>query len=608
MDSMLVAGFEHFHLWAGFAMIAAAIVLFTIDRIPLEVSAVGILAILLLFFHVFPVAGSDGDNRLDAAKLLAGFANPVLCALLSLLVIGQGLSHTGAVELLTGLVSRLTRLAPKAGIALALLMAGGISAFLNNTPVVVIFIPILTAVATRLGRTPAHVLMPLSFITILGGMVTLIGSSANLIAASVAEAAGATKIGFFDFTVPGLVLAGIGALYVVFVMPRILGRFGRAPTTIRREAAKQFLAQITLVEGHPWIGVTASAGLFPELKNLTVRLVRRGAERMTPPFDGLTLQEGDTVLIAATRDVLAAAVAQHRPKGATAGDEAGAPLIMAEAVIPPGSPFLGRTARQARLNDETGCTIVGIERRSRMMRLPMDQIVLAEGDVLLMIGSAEAIRNLRDNHDILLLARSRAELPVPHHARRALLIFAATIAAAATGLLPIAVATLAGAVAMIVFGCLNLNQAAAAFDRTIYILVGVAFALAAVLQETGGAKSIAHGVVALFADLGPAALLSALFLLTALLTNFLSNHATAALVAPIAVSAAAEIGVDPAPFIYGIIFGLNCSFATPIGYQTNLLVMGPGHYRFGDFAIAGLPLILLLWLAYSLFAPVWYGL
>ncbi|GAB4234757.1 MAG: hypothetical protein Kow0032_18870 [Methyloligellaceae bacterium] len=153
-----------------------------------------------------------------------------------------------------------------------------------------------------------------------------------------------------------------------------------------------------------------------------------------------------------------------------------------------------------------------------------------------------------------------------------------------------------------------MKQAARAFDRNIYLLVGTAFALAAALQKTGGAELLAHTVANIFSGYGPAVLLSALFLLTAVMTNFLSNHATAALLAPIAVSAAIEIGADPAPFVFGLIFALNCSFATPIAYQTNLLVMGPGHYSFKDFAVAGTPLILILWLAYSLFAPFYYGL
>jgi di/tricarboxylate transporter len=180
------------------------------------------------------------------------------------------------------------------------------------------------------------------------------------------------------------------------------------------------------------------------------------------------------------------------------------------------------------------------------------------------------------------------------------------VLAAASGIVPIAIAAMAGAISMILVGALTLPQAARAFDAKIFLLIGTAFAMAVALEATGGAQFLAHGVVGLFSDWGPAVLLSALFLLIAILTNFLSNHATGALFAPIVVSAANEIGADPAPFVYGLIFAINCSFATPIAYQTNLIVMGPGHYRFRDFMIAGIPLILIIWIAYSLFAPFYF--
>jgi di/tricarboxylate transporter len=224
-----------------------------------------------------------------------------------------------------------------------------------------------------------------------------------------------------------------------------------------------------------------------------------------------------------------------------------------------------------------------------------------------LLGTPDAVRSLRAHRDLLLLARSRAELPVPRLAKRALLVFVAMVVAAASGLLPIAVAAMAGAIAMILVGALTPPQAARAFNAKIYLLVGTAFAMAIALEATGGAHLLAHTVVDIFSDWGPAALLSALFLLTAIFTNFLSNHATGALFAPIVVSAANEIGADPAPFVYGLIFALNCSFATPIAYQTNLIVMGPGHYRFRDFMVAGIPLILIIWLAYSVFAPFYFG-
>jgi len=207
-----------------------------------------------------------------------------------------------------------------------------------------------------------------------------------------------------------------------------------------------------------------------------------------------------------------------------------------------------------------------------------------------------------------LLEWSASAVPTTHHSGRAMIIFAATIILASTGLLPIAAAAMAGALAMLMCGCLSPTQAALAIDRRIFLLLGAAFALAQSLQVSGGAQLLAHSVVETFAGYGPAVLLSALFLLTAVLTNFLSNQATAALMTPVTVAAAQEAGFAAEPFVYGLIFALNCSFATPIAYQTNLIVMGPGQYRFRDFVVGGVPLILLIWLAYTLIAPIYFGL
>jgi len=607
-------------MWMTFAVILAAITLFAIDRIPLELSAGLTVLALLLLFYFYPLPLEDGKNAITITTLLAGFANPVVFTIISLLMVGQALFQTGTIEKTTEIFSRLVKVAPSAALAFTLIVAAIMSAFLNNTPVVVIFIPILSALAARLGKTAAHVLMPLSFITILGGMTTLIGSSANLVAAAVVEASGGIRVGFFDFAVPGIFLASLGALYVLFVIPRLI-RPSPALGQRSSKRGKQFIAQIRLGENHPWLGKRSTTGLFLDLKHITVRLVQRAGRSILPPFEDMEFQQGDVVMIAATRHTLMNAIAQDRTLISDTGQQSkvgaddNAPsiqeererLIMTEVVIAPGSNRIGRTVNPERFKLDTGCVLLGIERHSRMMRAPMNEIGLVAGDVLLLLGTPGAVRSLREHRDLLLLARSRAELPVPHHAKSAFAIFVIMVLCAASGLVPIAIAAMAGAIAMILVGALTLPQAARAFDSKIFMLIGTAFAMAVSLEATGGAQFLAHGVVEIFSGWGPAVLLSALFLLIAILTNFLSNHATGALFAPIVVSAANEIGADPAPFIYGLIFAINCSFATPIAYQTNLIVMGPGHYRFRDFMVAGIPLILIIWIAYSLFAPFYFN-
>ncbi len=610
----------NFHMWVTFVVILGAICLFANDRIPIELTSIGIVTLLLLFFHLFPVLDSDQKNLLEPSELLKGFANPVLFAIMALLVIGQGLYNTGALEGPANLIAKLGRFGPWLAFGVAFLIAGIVSAFMNNTPVVVIFIPIITAVAGNLGLNPSRALMPLSFICILGGMTTLIGSSANLIAATIAEQNDVPKIGFFDFTIPGLFLASIGALYVIFILPHLIKNDKGADSDSKNdEGGRHFIAQISIVEGHPWIGFESQAGFFPKLRNMTIRMVRRGDIEHLPPFDEVRLEQGDVVVLAATRKILADSLQLIPPQNQAKVEEeddaeqaarsARRPArSIAETVVAPGSRLIGATVDPEIIHAETGMDFLGIQRRSRMARGAIGNIRIESGDVILLVGERQDIKKLRSNRNLLLLDWRTEELPQTHHALNALVIFGITIWLAAAGILPIAIASLMGAVAMIATGCLNVRQAARAIDGRVFLLVGTAFALATPLQITGGAQFVAGGVVDTFSELGPWALLSAFFLLTAILTNFLSNAATAALMAPIVVSAAREIGADPMPFVYGLIFALNCCFATPIAYQTNLIVMGPGNYSFRDFLRGGLPLIVLIWVAYSLFAPFYFDL
>ena len=608
-----------FQMWSSFAVIGLAVVLLVSERVRLEVTCAGIIVTFLVFFHFFPVAGPDGGNLLAPERLLAGFANPALIAILALLVIGQGLFQTGALEaptrMITHLAGRHAGLVPP----LVLLVSAIISAFMNNTPVVVMFLPILGAIAGRLRMSASKVLMPLSFVAILGGMTTLIGSSTNLLVADVAVGAGLPRLGFFDITVPGAVLAAIGCVYVLFVMPRLLAPRATMADEVAGHGGKQFIAHIQVGFDHPLVGTKSVSGMFPSLKNMTVRLVQRGEHAFLPPFEDVTLRPGDMVIVAATRQVLtealkapenilaAAAPGERDEEQVGRGDGEGQ-LMLAEAVIAPGSRMIGRTVEQSGLHAQTGCIALGIQRRSRMIRMRLSDIRLEAGDVILVLGTPEQIDGLRLNRDLLLLERSAAELPMTKRANRALAIFAAVVLAAATGLVPIVIAALAGAFAMVPAGCLNVRQAARAFDRQIYLLIAASLAMALPLEATGGAMFLAQGVVNGLGDASPAVLLSAIFALVAVLTNLLSNNATAVLFTPIAVSTAAQLGVEPMPFVIAVIFAANCSFASPIGYQTNLLVMGPGHYRFGDFLRAGTPLVILLWIAFSLFAPWYFGL
>ena len=610
-------------MWATFAIIGVAIVFYVTERVSLEITSVGLIVALLLLFHFMPLTGDGGTTLLSLEDLLSGFASPALITILALLAIGQGLFQTGALE---GPTRRLQEVgANKSQLVLLVTLgtAGIISAFLNNTPVVVMFIPIVSALAAKLGVSASKTLMPLSFITILGGMTTLIGSSTNVLVAGVAARYGNLEIGFFDFVVPGLVLASLGAVYVTLIMPRLLKPGPTMSESLAASGGRQFIAQITVTPGHPLEGVASVAGLFPALKNMTVRLIQRGEHPILPPFEDVTLRDGDAVIVAATRKALTETLTSKEsllttdPEDTDGNNDAGAEnaepiktggLTLAEAVVAPGSRLIGRRVEESGLRAATGCIVLGIQRRSRMIRIRLSEIRLEAGDVILVLGTREQVRGLRINHDLLLLDWSARELPDLTLATRAIVIFAGTVVAAASGLMPIVIAALLGAFAMIPAGCLNLRQASRAFDRKIYLLIGASLAMAASLEATGGAHYIAMNMVSALSTASTAVVLSAMFLLIAVLTNVLSNHATAALFTPIAIDTALQLNADPRIFVFAVILAANCSFATPMAYQTNLLVMGSGHYRFGDFLRAGTPLIFVLWLAYSLFAPWYYQL
>ena len=599
-------------MWATFLIVVCTIIGFALEKWSLEAISLASIVSYMLLFILFPVNGSP---LVTTSELVVGFGNPALVTVLALLMIGQAMFNTDALDAPSRILARIGGTGRTRTLAILLITAGVISAFLNNTPVVVMFIPIVTAIAAQKNFDSAKALMPLSFIGILGGMVTLIGSSTNLLVAGVAKKSG-IEIGFFDFSVPGLILASVGGIYVIFILPLILKQRTGMADDIKTLSGRQFIAQIDITPGHRLEGSTSRAGFFSELEDITVRTIMRNDAPMVPAMEDITLRAGDTLVIGATRRALTRALAvgstgvpsEETDEDDDATDNHLAPeFSIAEVVVAPGSRFVGRTIQSAAIRSTYGTIVLGVQRKSRMQRKALDEIRMEPGDTLLMGGTPSAMAGLKGSRDLILLEWSSAIVPMRRFARRALIIFAIVVVTAATGVLPIMVASLLGVFGMLVSGCLNSRQAARAFDSNIFMLVGASLASAAALEATGGAAFIAESVVSSFEGYPPSVVLSAFFLTIAILTNVLSNNATAVIFTPIAIRVAQGIGVPPEVFVVAVIFAANCSFATPIGYQTNLLVLGPGHYRFRDFLIAGVPLVILIWLTYSFVGPWYYG-
>ena len=603
-----------FHLIATYVLIAATIIAYASERWPMETVSLMSLAGVLVLFGVVPYSGTDGAI-IQPERLLSGFSNPALVTVIALLIVGQGLFATDAMEAPARKLGRMGGSSTFRPILLILVGAAVFSAFLNNTPVVVIFIPILVVISAQRSISASRVFMPLSFITILGGMTTLIGSSTNLLVAGVARDFG-IEVGFFDITGMGVILALVGGAYVLGVLPRTLPE-RVAELSAGAKSGAQFIGEITLTRDHPFVGISAKAGMFPGLGELTLRLLQRRDVPVLPPFEDLTLSVGDTLVVTGTRRAFSRTLARGRTgletENGTSDDAQpdlppGPDYHLVEAVVSPGSRYEGRTIQLSGLRPQFGISVLGVQRKSRMARSAMSDIRLEPGDTLLIGGPMEAIKLLRGNHDLLLLEYSAEAVPQSRKARIAVAIFAAIVLLSAFSIVPIVVAAVCGAVLMLLTGCLSILQAGRAFDRQIFLLVGSSVAMATALEATGGAALIASTALNLMQGAPAGVVLSGLFLVMAALTNVLSNNATAVLFTPIALGIAKGLGVSPAPFIAAVIFAANCSFATPIGYQTNLLVMGPGHYRFGDFLRAGTPLVIIIWLTFSLLAPWYYGL
>lgn len=619
-----------FHMWFILGLTACAVYSFMRERFSLELTCLVLMSVLLLYGQVFTFEDADGVNRMSARYLLAGFSNPSLIAVLALLVIGQSLIQTDSLRFVT------TRLvSPEKGRALAsvlviMLFVTALSAFMNNTPLVIIAIPVMKSLMQTARIDPGRVMMPLSFAAILGGMTTLIGSSTNLLVSSTMVEMGHRPLGFFEFTYPALILVAVGMAYVLLIVPHILPKRASIKDEIVGDE-KEFVAELDIAPDSKLVGSECMDGKFASLQDMNVKLIQRGGRIVLPPFEGFTINAGDILIVSATRESLGRLLSQYpgfllseeeKEIMLTGLDEqsetalqSAETRVLAQIMITPASRFADMSLEQMNFHNQFGAIILGIQRRARVVRRRLGRITLEPGDVLLIAGKNSVINSLRDSLDFIVLSGSKKDLPVPGKAPVAFAVFIATITLAATGVLSIPVAAFAGAAAMVATGCLDMQQATRAIDRKIFLLVGSMLALGQALQVTGGVEYLSQSILASPLASSPLWTASILFIIVAIATNVLTNNACAILFTPVAVALAEKFSTTAemheyltTVFAITVIFAANCSFASPLGYQTNLLVMGPGHYRFRDFMVAGAPLVILLWITYIFIASQYFGL
>ena len=602
------------HAIAVLILTVLSLILFTREKIPLETSSLLVLIGLAVGFELFPFSMSGGT--LHAVDFFHGFGHEALVAVCALMIAGQGIVRTGALEPVGRAMARMWKVSPAITFLLTLLVSAWMSAFINNVPVVVVFLPILITVSVRTGVPASSVLMPMGFATLLGGSSTTIGTSTNLLVIAVAAEMGLARIGMFDFVLPAAISGTIGVLYLWLVAPRLIP--AREQPLIDT-SPRVFAAHLEILEGSPVAGqILAKAR---ELTDGTMKVtgIERGESKFMVPLPGVLLQAGDHLVIRDTPDRLKEF---EKVLGGTLYPEDSEnnpidwehPLLannqqIAEIVIVDGSGLQGRTLAGLRFAERYGLIILALHRAGQDLDKFHDEIGdirLIAGDVLLVQGPREDIANLKKDKGFLVLDATM-DVPYTSKAPLAMGIMMAIVATSAFGVLPIAISAPCGALAMILTGCLGWRDATGALSAPVILIVAASLALGTALLKTGGADYLAAVFVALAGDASPAFVISGLMLLMGILTNIVSNNAAAVIGTPIAVSIALQMGQTPEPYVLAVLFGANMSYATPMAYKTNLLVMNAGRYTFNDFLRVGVPLLVLMWLTLSFLLPVIYG-
>ena len=622
-------------LWLTLAVLAGAVYLFVTEKLPVDVVALLVLASVLVLGLVTP------------GEALSGFSSQATITVAAMFVLSAGLQRSGALQ---GLAEMLARI--RSGWLFALVMMGTIAAvsgFINNTAAVAVFIPLVMA-ATAANRQPASkFLIPLSFAAQFGGVCTLIGTSTNLLVNSLAQQTGREGFGLFEFAPLGIFFVVVGLVYLMiarrFLLPDLGvvqsdqeghgGRFlvellvpDKSPAIDRKAGGllapeadpdgKDAPSEVTANDGDsesgraddgPATGPRATPAASPARRATPLELVdviRRGGK--TTPASLTTLRAGDRLLLHGEWDQVEALRRRHKldyDRVAPELDPAGGAeeRLHAEVMVAPGSPLIGHTLAGMRFGHTYRVRVHGLQRQRAVLRRPVDQIPLALGDILVIDATESTLAALRRNPGLVVLGE-RAQQRVD--VRRALIsagVLVAVILAAGSGWLPIVAAAILGCVALVVLRCLEPDEAYEAVDWRVVMLLAGVLPLGIALERSGGADWVAQNAIGLLSALGPGVTLSAIYLLTAVMTEVMSNNAAAVLVVPVAIAAAESLGVDAKPFLVAVAFAASTSFATPVGYQTNAMVYAAGGYRFADFVKIGLPLNVIFWMMATALIP-----
>lgn len=598
------------HALAVILLTGVTLYLFARERIPLETTSFLVLVSLVAGFYVFTYPG------VEPQKFFLSFGNEALITICALLIVGKGLEVTGALQPLAHVMAAGWQTRPRLAMLTTLVVGAVSSAFLNNTPIVVMLLPILVAVCLRSGVSSSGVLIPMGLSTLIGGMATTIGTSTNLLVVGIASEQNLPKLDMFDFTLPVVIAAIPGILFLWLVAPKLIPE--RTPP-MADTAPRIFKAMLYINEDSYANGKTLTEVRARTENRMRLERLQRGDNLSLTRLPSVVLQEGDRLYVSDTADRLKE---YEQLLGATLYNETDIehpvteeqPLAtegqqLAEVVITRGSPMHNRMLNVSQFSSRYGLVPLAIHRARPLSDVAgeLESTRLRAGDVILMQGARESIAELRASGSMLVLDGT-TDLPHTERANTALAIMMVVVGCAAFQILPISIASLLGVVGMLMTNCLRWRDVGDSLNIPVIMIIVASLSLGLAMEQTGGAEYIAQLFVAATSTLPTAMILSGMILLMIFLTNMVSNNAAAVIGTPIAISVAYQLGVSPEPFVLAVIFGANMSFATPIGYQTNLLIMSAGGYRFSDFLRVGLPLTLLMWIVFSLTLPMLYDL